>query len=88
MCRILTTFFLALALFAFAPTALAPRLQFAAAQTSTAGDPNVRVWVNTNSGVYHCPGTRWYGATKQGEYMAQKQAQNKGYRPAYGTSCR
>jgi len=52
------------------------------------GNPNVKVWVNTNSGVYHCPGTRWYGNTKTGEYMTQKQAQEKGYRPAYGKVCR
>jgi hypothetical protein len=29
----------------------------------------IRVWVNTNSGIYHCPATRWYGKTKQGKYM-------------------
>ena len=52
------------------------------------GDPGVRVWVNTNSGVYHCPGTRWYGRTKQGTYMSQKEAQEKGNRPAYGNYCR
>ncbi len=38
-------------------------------QTQPAGNPDVKVWVNTRSGVYHCPGTRWYGNTKQGEYM-------------------
>ena len=27
----------------------------------------VRVWVNTGSGVYHCPGTRYYGNTARGE---------------------
>ncbi len=53
----------------------------------TQGNPDVKVWVNTRSGVYHCPGTRWYGKTKQGEYMTQKQAQAKGYRPAYGKVC-
>jgi hypothetical protein len=26
----------------------------------------VTVWVNTRSGVYHYPGTRWYGNTKSG----------------------
>jgi hypothetical protein len=56
--------------------------------TTDKGNPNVKVWVNTNSGVYHCPGTRWYGKTKSGEYMTQKQAQEKGYRPAYGKVCR
>lgn len=53
----------------------------------TQGNPSVKVWVNTNSGVYHCPATRWYGNTKHGEYMTQKQAQAKGYRPAYGKVC-
>jgi hypothetical protein len=51
------------------------------------GNPNVQVWVNTDSGVYHCPGTRWYGKTKQGVYMTQRQAQGKGHRPAYGRTC-
>jgi hypothetical protein len=51
------------------------------------GNPSVKVWVNTKSGVYHCPGTRWYGATKQGTYMTQKQAQDAGNRPAYGRYC-
>ncbi len=26
-----------------------------------AGNPAAKVWVNTDSGTYHCPGTRWYG---------------------------
>ena len=52
-----------------------------------AGNPDAKVWVNTNSGVYHCAGTRWYGTTKQGEYMTQKQARGQGHRPAYGNSC-
>ena len=51
------------------------------------GNRNVLVWVNTNSGVYHCPNTRWYGKTKSGKYMTQKEAQAKGYRPAYGIAC-
>ena len=51
------------------------------------GNPSVKVWVNTASSVYHCPGTRWYGATKAGVYMTQKEAQDKGNRPAYGKFC-
>lgn len=51
------------------------------------GNPDIKVWVNTASGVYHCPGTRWYGATKHGTYMRQADAQKKGYRPAYGRVC-
>ena len=55
---------------------------------STEGNPNVRVWVNTATGVYHCPGSRWYGKTKLGDYMTQAEAQKKHYRPAYGKVCR
>jgi hypothetical protein len=47
----------------------------------------VEVWVNTASGVYHCPGSRWYGKTKQGEYMSECEAKKKGYRPAYHRPC-
>ena len=53
----------------------------------SSGSATVTVWVNTNSGVYHCPGTRWYGKTKSGRFMSQREAQSKGYRPAYGAVC-
>jgi len=72
-----------------AQTAVAPVSPSAAsAVQSTEGNPDVRVWVNTATGVYHCPGSRWYGNTKQGEYMTQAEAQKKHYRPAYGKVCR
>lgn len=51
------------------------------------GRPDVRVWVNTASNVYHCPGTRSYGNTKHGEYMTQAEALRKANRPAYGKVC-
>jgi hypothetical protein len=78
-----------------APSAPAPAPQTSPAKSptpqessSTQGNPDVQVWVNTNSGVYHCPNTRWYGATKSGVYMKQTEAQQKGYRPAYHRVCR
>jgi hypothetical protein len=40
------------------------------------------VWVNTDSGIYHNPGSRWYGKTKQGKYMTEADAQKAGYRPS------
>jgi len=38
------------------------------------------VWVNTESGVYHKPGSRWYGRTKQGKYMTEADAIKAGYK--------
>ena len=70
-----------------APAISSPLLGNPTPVVQKGGKPDVKVWVNTDSGVYHCPGTRWYGKTKQGEYMTQKQAQDKGYRPAYGRVC-
>ena len=39
------------------------------------------VWVNTESGVYH-KGGQWYGATKQGKFMTERDAIRSGYRAA------
>ncbi len=47
----------------------------------------VEVWVNTHSGVYHCPGGQYYGATKRGRFMAEREAVQFGYRAAYGRPC-
>lgn len=47
----------------------------------------VRVWVNTSSGIYHCPGTRYYGNTARGAYVPEAEAKQKGNRAAYGREC-
>src|SRR5262249_15119951 len=49
-------------------------------QQTPPANSNGMVWVNTDSGVYHKPGTRWYGKTKQGKYMTEADAQKAGYR--------
>jgi len=42
---------------------------------------SITVWVNLTTGVYHYPGERWYGHTKNGAYMSEAEARAKGYRP-------
>lgn len=85
MRRILAAFVLAFVLLNCTPAVT--RAHSTRTVTYTQGDPNITVWANTNSGVYHCPGTKWYGKTKQGKYMLQKAAQDAGHRPAYGNAC-
>jgi hypothetical protein len=62
------------------PPALTVQETMAAAAT-TAND----VWVNTRSGKYWKPGSRFYGKTKQGEFMSELEALDRGYSPAGGT---
>ena len=46
-----------------------------------------RVWANSRSGVYHCPGSKWYGIGKRGAWMTEANARAKGYRAAYKRAC-
>ena len=77
---------LVVAIFWAIPAHYVPGPSAQAAQTKTE-KKEVKVWVNTNSNVYHCPGTRWYGKTKHGEYMSECEAIKKGNRAAYGKAC-
>lgn len=56
-------------------------------QASPAQPAGFRVWLNTASRVYHCPGTRYFGNTKAGRYMTEADAVAAGYRPAGGRRC-
>jgi hypothetical protein len=55
--------------------------------TPSPGGSTGQVWVNTASKVYHCPGARWYGKTKQGSYMSEVEARAQGARPDHGKAC-
>jgi hypothetical protein len=43
------------------------------------------VWGNTRSGKYWRPGSQFYGKTRQGEFMSESEALDRGYSPAVGT---
>ena len=49
---------------------------------------DVRVWLNTSSRIYHCPGSAVYGTTARGEYLPESAARARGARPAGGRPCR
>lgn len=51
-------------------------------------NPGIKVWANPPTRRYHCAGTYWYGRTRRGQFMTQKQAQDSGYRAAYRKICR
>ncbi len=55
--------------------------------TPAAGGGAGKVWVNTDSKVYHCQGNKWYGTTKKGEYMTEAEAKAAGNRADHGKSC-
>ncbi len=58
-----------------APVANASASDIAAAKAAG------KVWVNTDTGIYH-KGGRWYGKTKQGKFMSEDDAKKAGYHEA------
>jgi len=51
------------------------------AQEIAAAKSSGKVWVNTETRVYHKSG-RWYGKTKQGKFMTEAEAKAAGYKAA------
>jgi hypothetical protein len=53
-----------------------------AANPPALGGGHGQVWVNTETGVYHREGSRFYGTTRKGKYMIEQDAIRAGYKPA------
>ena len=69
-------------------TAAAPAEQPGKLRATTApGGGAGKVWVNSASKVYHCPGDKWYGKTEKGSYMTEAAAKAQGDQPANNKTC-
>jgi Protein of unknown function (DUF3761) len=50
------------------------------------GGPGM-VWLNSDSSVYHCPSSQYYGKTRQGSYMSEADAKAKGAHADHNHPC-
>ena len=60
----------------------AGRVTEEAANPPAMGGGHGQVWVNTETGVYHREGSRFYGTTRKGKYMTEQDAIRAGNKTA------
>jgi ribosomal protein L40E len=51
------------------------------------GSPNIKVWVDTHTALYYCPGDELYGKSQDGHYSTQHEAQLDRFEPAERVAC-
>ena len=51
------------------------------------GDPDLKVWVDTHTALYYCPGDELYGKSPNGHYTTQREAQADRFEPAERSVC-
>jgi hypothetical protein len=72
---------LALVLLPLGAAAQHPVAEFPSEQEAQRHCPaDTVVWLNLRSGVYHFKGERWYGRTRSGAYVCEKEADEAGDR--------
>jgi len=59
----------------------------AQAEVHYSGDPNIKVWVDTEAALYYCPGDELYGKSHGGYYTTQHDAQLDRFEPALRRAC-
>jgi hypothetical protein len=57
------------------------------AEVHYSGDPNIKVWVDTQAALYYCPGDELYGKSPGGHYTTQHDAQLDRFEPALRRAC-
>ncbi|MFZ3341544.1 MAG: hypothetical protein WA609_18835 [Terriglobales bacterium] len=57
------------------------------AEVQYSGDPNIKVWVDTQAALYYCPGDELYGKSPGGHYTTQHDAQLDRFEPAFRRAC-
>ena len=62
-------------------SAASAQIQFSTQQQAQQHCPNdIVVWLNIPTHIYHMQGMRWYGATRNGAYVCEKEADKAGDR--------
>ena len=65
-----------------APSSVPAKSASAETATTALGEGHGLVWVNTEKHVYHREGSRFYGTTRKGKYMTEREAIQTGNKAA------